>query len=95
MPIGHIAFACLLQAIVGVSTGDWWAGTAAGGAFYFGREQARAEYRWIERYGLGLRANMPWFGWMEPKVWDLKSVADFVVPLIVVVCVAIVVTKSL
>ena len=41
--------------------------------FFIGRELAQAEYRWIEHYGSGLRANMKWYSAFEPKVWDLHS----------------------
>ena len=42
-------------------------------AFFVGRELAQAEYKWIERYGLGRRYNMPWWGALDPRVWDIHS----------------------
>lgn len=42
-------------------------------AVFAGREHAQAEYRWIERFGHGVRANMPWWGGFDPKVWDTHS----------------------
>lgn len=42
-------------------------------AFFAGREHAKAEYRWIEHYGNGKRANMKWWNAFEPRVWDLHS----------------------
>jgi hypothetical protein len=42
-------------------------------AFWLGREIAQAEYRWIERYGQGKRANMPWYASIDKKVWDFHS----------------------
>lgn len=53
-------------------------------AFFIGREITQAEYRWIERYGQGQRANMPWWGGFSPRAWTYKSVLDAVLPLIVV-----------
>lgn len=52
-------------------------------AFYLGREFTQAEYRYISTYGNGKRANMPWYGGFLPKVWNTKSILDWVLPLIV------------
>ena len=48
-------------------------GVVVGCAFFTGREHAQAEYRWIEHYGSGLRSNLPWNGWCDPRVWDIHS----------------------
>ena len=77
----HMLIALLLQAVIGLLTGNWWAG-AIFALFYMGREHAQAEYRWIERYGNGRRANMPWWGGFDPKVWNLKSLSDWLLPLV-------------
>jgi len=37
------------------------------------REQTQAEYRWIEKFGEGKRKNMPWWGPLDYRVWDLHS----------------------
>jgi hypothetical protein len=37
------------------------------------REQTQAEYRWIEKFGQGKRKNMPWWGQLDYRVWDLHS----------------------
>ena len=42
-------------------------------AFFAGREHAQAEYRWIEHYGNGKRANMKWWNAFEPRVWNFHS----------------------
>lgn len=42
-------------------------------AFFAGREHAQAEYRWIEKFGQGKRANMPEWGGFDPRVWDTHS----------------------
>lgn len=65
----HILAALLLQAAVGLTTRNWWAGAALASAYFIGREVAQAEYRWIELYGAGLRANMPWWGPFDLRVW--------------------------
>lgn len=41
--------------------------------FFIGRELAQAEYKWIERFGDGKRANMPFFAPLEPRIWDSHS----------------------
>lgn len=89
MGITHLISALVLQGIIGFLTGNLWIGAAFGAALYVGREQAQAEYRWIETYGAGRRANMPWWGGYDPRVWNKKSLLDFIVPTIGVVLVAI------
>jgi hypothetical protein len=42
-------------------------------ALWIGRETAQAEYKWIQRYGNGKRANMPWWGCADYRVWDIHS----------------------
>jgi len=87
--VGHIIIALAVQAIVGLITGNWWAGAAWGAAFYLGRELAQAEYRWIETYGAGRRANMPWWGPFDPRVWrKFDEWADWVAPAVAVAIVA-------
>jgi len=82
----HLIVALFVQAAIGLLTGDWWAGAAAGAALFIGREQAQAEYRWIETYGKQRRANMPWWGGFDPRVWHgLHSWTDWLVPSFAVV----------
>ena len=70
--LSHTAIAiCLVAAFSFI--GNYWVGLALAVGFLFGREQAQAEYRWIEHYGEGKRANMKWWNAFEPKVWDFHS----------------------
>jgi hypothetical protein len=69
----HLLIALAVQAVLGWLTGNWWAGAALMSGVMMGREHAQAEYKWIERYGQGLRANLPWWGWADPRVWDVHS----------------------
>lgn len=78
----HSAYALLFMAIIGLLTGNWFAGACFGSAFFVGREHAQAEYRVIQKFYDGKRANMPWYGGFEPRGWDLKSVSDFVLPIV-------------
>jgi hypothetical protein len=61
------------------------AGAIAGTFFFIGREHTQAEYRWIALFGKGLRANMPWYGGFDPRVWNhLDSWLDWLAPTLVV-----------
>jgi hypothetical protein len=86
----HAVIAVGIQLLVGKLTGNWWLPAAAMSALYIGREHAQAEYKWIERYGLGLRANMPWWGGFDSRVWNIKSLLDWVLPLLATVALALV-----
>ncbi len=78
----HTFAALAVQAIIGRVTGNWWAAAAAPSAYFIGREVAQAEYRWIEAYGGGLRANLPWHAVFEPRVWQTADqIADGLGPL--------------
>jgi hypothetical protein len=78
----HLPLAAFIQALTAYLTGDLWLGAAIASGFFCGREHAQAEYRWIERYGFGLRANMPWHGGFQSRVWNIKSVLDFALPVV-------------
>lgn len=88
----HAIIALTIQAIIGLVTGDWLYG-ASFALFYMGREHAQAEYRWIETYGGGRRANMPWWGGFDPKVWNLKSITDWLLPCLAVIVLGIVINR--
>lgn len=68
--VGHVALALVMQLLVDRLTRSRMAGAAAAIAWFVAREITQAEYRWIERYGAGLRANMPWWGGLDLRVWD-------------------------
>lgn len=70
MYLEHILAAVALQLAVGFLTRNWWAGAALASAYFIGREIGQAEYRWIEKFGHGLRANMPWWGPFDLRVWS-------------------------
>jgi len=85
----HPVIALVLQAIIGLASGDWWVGAAAGSFYFVGREYAQAEYRNIEQNYGGFRRNMPYFGGLEPRAWTLKGLLDFILPSIAVILVAL------
>lgn len=68
-PFEHMAIAVVLQFVIARLTRSWWLGAGIASAYFVGREIAQAEYRWIEIHGGGLRANMPWWGPFDLRVW--------------------------
>jgi len=85
MTLSHPIAALIAQASIGLATGNWWAGAAFGAAFFMGREIAQAEYRWINTVGRGLRANMPWWGPFDRRVWTKADQwLDWIMPLVAV-----------
>lgn len=92
--IEHIVLALIIQLVVVLLFRSWGAGAAAASAWVVSREITQAEYRWIEQYGGGLRANMPWWGGLDPAVWrHLDPWLDWIVPSAVVILVAIAATR--
>lgn len=84
--VEHALAALAVQVLVGLLTRNWWAGAALACGYFVGREVAQAEYRWIEHFGHGLRANMPWWGAYDPRVWDnADRLADWIGPILVTV----------
>ena len=89
LPIGHIALALATQFAVRWLTRSWTAGTAAACAWAISREITQAEYRWIEQFGGHKRANMPWWGGLDPRVWHtVHSWLDWIAPCLVTCAVA-------
>ena len=81
-PLGHAVIAVFIQCVFGLITGQWLAGAVIGSVIFMVREHTQAEYRWIAMLGAGHRANMPLYGGFDPRVWDVASVLDFLVPII-------------
>lgn len=87
--IQHIILAILVQCAVVLPLRSWAAGAAAACAWSIAREITQAEYRWIEQFGGGLRANMPWWGGLDPVVWQrVDPWLDWIVPSSVVISIA-------
>ncbi|WP_443025359.1 hypothetical protein [Sphingomonas sp. RB3P16] len=80
----HALFALAIQIAIGLLTRNWWAGAILASGYFIGREVAQAEYRWIEQFGHGLRAKLPWWGAFDARVWPkLDQWADWIGPLVV------------
>ena len=88
--IGHILLALAIQLTIGlILNRNWCAGAAAAVAWAVSREITQAEYRWIEHLGGGLRANMPWWGGLDPRVWqNADPWLDWTAPSFVVLAMA-------
>lgn len=87
--LDHLAIAVTIQLILRLATGSWAAGTAAACAWAISREITQAEYRWIEAFGAGRRANMPWWAGFDPIVWQrLDPWLDWLLPCAVVLLIA-------
>ena len=56
---------------------------AMSAAFYGGREHAQAEYRAIKSLYGGKRASAPWWCGFERRAWSIKSMADWLGPVVV------------
>lgn len=91
-PWGHIAQALAMQILLGLLFGNWWAGVLAGTCWFIARELAQAEYRWIEAYGFGRRANLPWWGCFDRRVWKRSDLIDFFAPFAATVLTAALIT---
>jgi hypothetical protein len=79
----HIVAALVIQIVIGLLTKNWWAGAAIASAYFIGREFSQAEYRWIEHFGRGHRANMPWWGPFDLRVWTkLDPWVDWLGPVV-------------
>lgn len=82
-PLTHAAIAVVVQCAFGLLTGMWGAGGAIGCMWFIAREHTQAEYRWIAKFGAGKRANMPWWGGFDWRAWNLPSLLDWLVPVVV------------
>ena len=92
--IEHIVWGLLIQLLVYFLFRSWGAGAAAACAWSISREITQAEYRWIEHFGGGVRANMPWWGGVDPIVWrNLDPWLDWLVPSAVAILLAVVAAR--
>ena len=88
--IAHIILAILIQVLVALFVRSWAAAAVAASAWSLSREITQAEYRWIEQYGAGLRANMPWWGGLDLRVWQSPDPwLDWLVPVAATMLIAL------
>lgn len=87
----HALYALAMQAAIVLAGFDWAAGAFLGAGFFIARELTQAEYRWIESFGHGKRANLPWWGCFDLRVWKKSDCwLDWVVPTVAVIASALI-----
>lgn len=92
--LAHIFLALLIQVAVARLSRSWFAGAAAVAAWAISREITQAEYRWIEKFGHGLRVNRPWWGGLDPRVWQHADPwLDWLVPVIATLILAAILSR--
>lgn len=64
--------------------------SAISAAFYCGRELAQAEYRIIKSFYGGKRTNAPWWCGFEARAWSIKSMVDWLGPVVIAVVVIVI-----
>ena len=85
----HVLIALAIQLCCWFLGFGLWTGATASAFYFIGREYAQAEYRLIEHYYGGKRANMPTLAPLrEKRAWDVKSMLDWMLPTIAVVMLA-------
>ena len=93
--IGHIIPALLIQLAITLLLRSLPAGAAAACVWSVSREITQAEYRWIEHFGGGLRANMPWWGGLDHRVWlKIDPWLDWILPSLLAVAIALVAGRA-
>ena len=70
-----------------------WIGCFAAAAVCIMREITQREYQWIERFGGGLRANMPGYAGLEVWEWNAHSISETIVAVLAAVVVAALVSR--
>ena len=82
----HAGYAALMQLVIGLVTGDWFAGACFGIAFFVGREHAQAQ----AKLGYTLKTTFQAF---DVRKWSLDSQLDLLFP--AVTCLIILVIATL
>ena len=84
----HTIISLVIQGLLFLLLADPFLGVAAS-LLWLGREIAAAEYRHIQSLPSKKRKDMPWLGGLHAEYWTLKSLLDWVVPLVVTGLVAV------
>ena len=71
----HAGFAILMQLVIGLISGDWFAGTCFGIAFFIGREHAQAQ----AKIGYTLKGVFQAF---DVRKWSLDAQLDLLFPVV-------------
>lgn len=71
----HAGYALLMQLVIGLVFGDWFAGACFGTAFFLGREHAQNQ----DKLGYTFKTTFQAF---DIRKWSLDSRLDFIFPLV-------------
>ena len=82
----HAGYAALMQLVIGLVTGDWFAGACFGIAFFIGREHAQAQ----AKLGYTLKTTFQTF---DVRKWSRDAQLDLLFP--TVTCLIILVIATL
>jgi hypothetical protein len=83
----HVVLALAFQLIIGLLTGNWWAGAAIGIGWFWSREHAQRQYKLSA--GVSIKRMDPWEG-MDVINWSRDALLDAILPTIAVLIVAVV-----
>ncbi len=81
--VEHLIVALIIQAIVALVCGNWWAGAALASGIYIGREHAQREYE------IGNPLNLVGYEALDIWRWCRDAQLDLMFPLTGVVLVAL------
>lgn len=76
----HAGYAALMQLVIGLITGDWFAGACFGIAFFLGREHAQAQ----DKLGYTFKTTFTAF---DVRKWSLDAKLDLLFPTVTVLVV--------
>ena len=86
----HAIIALAIQLSVWLVTGSLVYGALIAVAYFYGREFAQAEYRYMSKHNTN-RAGMPWYAGFDYRNWTYDAfVNDLLLPIITVTVVAVV-----
>ena len=81
----HAGYAALMQLVIGLVTGDWFAGACFGIAFFIGREHAQAQ----AKLGYTFKTTFQAF---DVRKWSLDSQLDLLFPTIACLIILVIAT---
>lgn len=84
----HAAFALVFQLVIGLLTGNWWAGAAFGIGWFWSREHAQRQYKLAA--GKSIKTLASWEG-MDILRWSKDALLDAILPTIAVIAMAIII----
>ena len=81
----HAGYAAIMQLVIGLVTGDWFAGACFGIAFFVGREHAQAQ----AKLGYTFKTTFQAF---DVRKWSLDAQLDLLFPTIVCLIILVIAT---